>query len=165
MCPFLAPVDGTRLRWISLAEIGQPVSLSTVATGIDFAARRGSLPRSIGGLVALAYPLLLAVGALSVGFDRVGDIADLAASVLAVGLFLIAAPTAWVFTVDFIEAGRLLIVTSALATSLPLWYIVGSRLAYFATSWAVWLRRYVVMCVVWSIFNVLLFILLGSISG
>lgn len=91
--------------------------------------------------------------------------ADLAASILAVGLFLIAAPTAWVFTVDFIEAGRLLIVVSALATSLPIWYLVGSRLAYFATGWATWLRRYVVVCLVWSILNVLLFILLGSISG
>lgn len=136
-----------------------------MATGIDFAARRGSLPRVVGGLAALAYPLALAIGALSVGFDRVGDMADLAASILAVVLFLIAAPTAWIFTVDFIEAGRLLIVASALATSLPLWYLVGSRIASFATSWVIWLRRYVVVCVVWSVMNVLLLILLGSISG
>jgi hypothetical protein len=136
-----------------------------VATGIDFAARRGGLPRWVGGLGALVYPLALAGGALSVGFDQVGDMADLAASILAAVLFLIAAPTAWVFTVDFIEAGRLLVVTSALATSLPLWYILGSRLAYFATSWVVWLRRYVVVCVVWSILNVLLLIVLGSVSS
>ncbi len=90
---------------------------------------------------------------------------DLAASILAVGLFLIAAPTAWLFTVEFIEAGRLLIVTSALVTSLPLWFMVGSRLAYFAPSWVLWLRRYVVVCLVWSVLNVLLFILLGSIAG
>ncbi len=136
-----------------------------VATGIDFSARRGGLPRWVGGLLAFAYPLVLAAGALSVGFDRVGDMADLAASVLAVGLFLIAAPTAWVFTVEFIEAGRLLIVTSALVTSLPLWFLAGSRLAYFSTSWAVFLRRYVVFCLVWSVLNVMLFILLGSIAG
>ena len=79
-----------------------------VATGIDFAARRGGLPRWVGGILGLLYPVILAAGALSVGFDRVGDMADLAASVLAVGLFLIAAPTAWLFTVEFIEAGRLL---------------------------------------------------------
>lgn len=136
-----------------------------VATGIDFSARRGGLPRWVGGILALAYPLVLAAGALSVGFDRVGDMADLAASVLAVGLFLIAAPTAWVFTVEFIEAGRLLIVTSALATSLPLWFMLGSRLAYMAFGWGVWLRRYVVFCLVWSVVNVLVFILLGSIAG
>ncbi len=136
-----------------------------VATGIDFAARRGGRPRWIGGLLGFSYPLLLAAGAISVGFDRGGDMADLAASVLAVGLFLIAAPTAWIFTVEFIEAGRLLIVTSALLTSLPLWYMLGSRLAYHATGWAVWLRRYVVFCLVWSVFNVLVFILLGSLAG
>ena len=136
-----------------------------MATGIDFAARRGGLPRWVGGILGFTYPLVLAAGAISVGFDRVGDMADLAASILAVGLFLIAAPTAWLFTVEFIEAGRLLIVTSALVTSLPLWYLVGSRLAYLATSWALWLRRYVVVCLVWSVLNVLLFILLGSIAG
>ncbi|MDJ0952153.1 MAG: hypothetical protein QNJ81_00610 [Acidimicrobiia bacterium] len=136
-----------------------------MATGIDFAARRGGLPRWVGGILGCTYPLVLTAGAISVGFDRVGDMADLAASILAVGLFLIAAPTAWLFTVEFIEAGRLLIVTSALLTSLPLWYLVGSRLAYLAPSWVLWLRRYVVVCLVWSVLNVLLFILLGSIAG
>ena len=123
------------------------------------------MPRWVGGILALSYPLVLAAGALSVGFDRVGDMADLAASILAVGLFLIAAPTAWIFTVEFIEAGRLLIVVSALLTSLPLWFMLGSRLALFATGWAIWLRRYVVFCLVWSVLNVLLFILLGSVAG
>jgi len=91
--------------------------------------------------------------------------ADLAASILAVVLFLIAAPTAWIFTVDFIEAGRLLVVTSALVTSLPLWFIVGSRIADYATGWAIWLRRYVVICIVWSVLNILVLIVLGTISG
>ncbi len=136
-----------------------------MATGIDFSARRGGLPRWVGGILALSYPLVLAAGALSVGFDRVGDMADLAATILAVGLLLIAAPTAWIFTVEFIEAGRLLIVVSALLTSLPLWFMLGSRLALFATGWAIWLRRYVVFCLVWSVLNVLLFILLGSVAG
>ncbi len=123
------------------------------------------MPRWVGGILALAYPIALAAGALSVGFDRVGDMADLAASILAVGLFLIAAPTAWVFTVEFIEAGRLLIVVSALITSLPLWFMIGSRLALFATGWSNWARRYIVFCLVWSVLNVLLFILLGSVAG
>jgi hypothetical protein len=113
----------------------------------------------------LAYPLILVAGALSVGFSRTGDMADLAASVLAVGLFLIAAPTAWVFTADFIVAGRLLVVTSALVTSLPLWFLVGSRLAYVATGWLIWLRSYIIVCIVWSVLNVLVFVLLGSITG
>jgi hypothetical protein len=119
----------------------------------------------VGGLLAFAYPLILVAGSLGVGFDRTGDMADLAASVLAVGLFLIAAPTAWVFTADFIEAGRLLVVTSALLTSLPLWYMLGSRLAFAATGWLTWLRNYIIVCIVWSVCNVLLFIVVGSFAG
>lgn len=136
-----------------------------MTTGIDFTGRRGAIPRWIGGILAFAYPLILVAGALSVGFSRTGDMADLAASVLAVGLFLIAAPTAWVFTVDFIEAGRLLVVTSALVTSLPFWYLVGSRLAYVATGLLTWLRSYIIICIVWSVLNVLLFVLVGSVAG
>jgi hypothetical protein len=136
-----------------------------VTAGIDFSGRHRGLPRWVGGILAFVYPLGLVAGALSVGFSRTGDMADLAASVLAVGLFLIAAPTAWVFTADFIVAGRLLIVTSALLTSLPLWYLVGSRLAFAATGWLAWLRHYIIICIVWSVCNVLVFILIGSVTG
>lgn len=136
-----------------------------MTTGIDFSGRRGALPRWVGGILAFAFPLTLVAGALSVGFSQDGDMADLAASVLAVGLFLIAAPTAWIFTVDFIEAGRLLVVTSSLAMSLPLWFMLGSRLAFVATGWLTWLRRYIIICIVWSVCNVLLFILVGSLAG
>jgi hypothetical protein len=121
--------------------------------------------RSIGGLAAFAYPLALTALALSVGFNRVGDMTDIAASLLATMVFLVAAPTAWIFTVDFIEAGRLLVVASALATSLPLWYLAGSRLAYFADNWGTWLQRYAVMCVVWNVVNVVLIVVIGSITG
>lgn len=136
-----------------------------MASDIDFSARRGGLSRQIGGIVAFVYPLALTAIALSVGFRRAGDMSDLAASLLATMLFLVAAPTAWTFTVDFIEAGRLLIVTSALATSLPLWFLAGSRLAYVADTWSTWLRRYLLVCVVWSVFNVVVIVVVGSIAG
>ncbi len=136
-----------------------------MTTGIDFSARVGGLPRWVGGIAAFVYPLALAASALSVDFDRVGNMADLAASILATMLFLIAAPTTWIFTVDFIEAGRLLVVTSGLMTSLPLWYLLGSRLAYFATGWPAWIRRYVVFCVAWSVFNITAMVLIGSVVG
>lgn len=90
---------------------------------------------------------------------------DIAASLLATILFLVAAPTAWIFTVDFIEAGRLLVVSSALATSLPLWYLAGSRLAYFTDTWGTWMRRYLVLCLVWNVVNVVFVVLIGSIVG
>lgn len=136
-----------------------------MTTGIDFSARIGGPPRWVGGLAAFVYPLGLAVAALGVGFDRVGDMADLAASVLATMLFLFAAPTTWIFTVDFIEAGRLLVVVSGLVTSLPLWYLLGSRLASFAPGWSAWIRRYIVFCVAWSVFNIVVFVLIGSLVG
>ena len=119
----------------------------------------------MGGILALAFPLALTTLALSVGLRRLGDMTDLAASLLATMLFLVAAPTAWIFTVEFIEAGRLLVVTSALATSLPIWFFAGSRLAYYADSWGVWARRYVVLCVVWSSLNVVLIVIIGSLAG
>ena len=90
---------------------------------------------------------------------------DIAASLLATMMFLIAAPTAWIFTVDFIEAGRLMVITSALATSLPLWFFLGSRLAYYAPNWGIWVRRYMALCVVWSALNVVLIVVVGSVAG
>ena len=90
---------------------------------------------------------------------------DIAASLLATMMFLIAAPTAWIFTVDFIEAGRLLVITSALVTSLPLWFFAGSRLAHYARNWGIWAGRYVVLCAVWSALNVVLIVIVGSLAG
>ncbi len=136
-----------------------------VATDIDFSTRRGGVSRTVGGILALAFPLALTALALSVGLRRLGDMTDIAASLLATMMFLVAAPTAWIFTVDFIEAGRLLMMTSALATSLPLWFLAGSRLAYYAPGWGVWARRYMVLCVVWSALNVVLIVLVGSVAG
>lgn len=137
----------------------------TVATGIDFSTRRGGVSRTAGGILALAFPLALTALALSVGLRQLGDMTDIAASLLATMMFLVAAPTAWIFTVEFIEADRLLVVTAALLTSLPLWFLVGSRLAYYATSWGVWVRRYLVSCVVWSALNVVLIVVVGSLAG
>ena len=133
--------------------------------GIDFSARIGGLPRWVGGIAAFVYPLLLASYALSIDFDRVGNMSDLAVSILATMLFLVAVPTAWIFTVDFIEAGRLLVVVSGLLTSLPLWYLLGSRIAYFSTGWRLWLRRYLVSCIVWTALNVVVMVLVGSVVG
>ena len=133
--------------------------------GIDFSARIGGLPRWVGGIAAFAFPLLLATYALSIDFDRVGNMSDIAASILATMLFLVAAPTTWIFTVDFIEAGRLLVVVSGLLTSLPLWYLLGSRLAHFSSGWGDWIRRYLVTCVFWTAPNVVVLVLVGSVVG
>ncbi len=111
------------------------------------------------------FPLGLTALALSVGLRELGDMTDIAASLLATMLFLVAAPTGWLFTVEFIEAGRLLIITSALFTSLPLWYLVGSRLASYSPNWGMWFRNYCVLCLAWSVGNVVLVVVAGSIAG
>lgn len=136
-----------------------------MTTGIDFTARRGGVNRLVGGVIALAFPLALTALALSVDLRRIGDMSDIAASLLATLLFLVAAPTGWIFTADFIEAGRLLVITSALATSLPLWYLTGSRLAHYADSWGAWLKRYLIVCAVWSVSSVVVVVVVGSIMG
>jgi hypothetical protein len=38
-------------------------------------------------------------------------------------------------------------------------------LAYYANRWSVWLRRYLVLCVVWSVVNIVLIVLIGSLAG
>lgn len=157
--------SAARGRFLGAAGSAETVSLSDVATGIDFSSRRGGVPRMVGGTVALVYPVALTALSLSVGLRQIGDMSDIASSLLAAMMFLVAAPTAWIFTAEFIEAGRLLIVTSALLTSLPLWYMAGSRLAHYADTWGVWLKRYVILCVVWSVVNVVLLVVIGSITG
>lgn len=87
---------------------------------------------------------------------------DVATSFLAAMVFLLAFPTAWVYSVDFIDAGRLLVVVSAMVTSLPLWYLLGGRIAENSNRWSDWIRRYAAACVVWSALNLALIVILGS---
>ena len=115
-----------------------------------------------GGIAALAYPTLLTVIALGVGFREGGGVGEFAASLAATVLFLIAAPTAWVFAFPFIDVTRFTVIVAGIVTSAPLWYISGVAVFRSVGDWAAWFRRYVVSCVMWTAANL---VLLGVIAG
>lgn len=131
---------------------------------LSFAPRRRTLSRGLAGLFALGYPTLLVLLAVSVGFRRAGELTDLAASFLATLLFLVAAPTSWVFAFPFIEVTRFTILSVGVLTSFPLWYAVGAALADASPSWPVWLRRYLVVAIGWTIFTIVMIGLLARLA-
>lgn len=124
-------------------------SLQSVSQDISFATRKG-LQRSRAGVLALTYPLVLFGLAIGVGFRQGGGVAEFGASFAAAVMFLVAAPTAWVFAIDFIEAERFTVLLFGAATSLPLWAIGGAALASISTSWRQWLLRYGALCATWT---------------
>lgn len=137
------------------------VPSSLVSGDVSFAPRIRRVPRLWGGLGATVYPLALVVLGLSVGFRQGGGPTDLAASFLGALLFLIAAPTAWIFAFPFIEVSRFTVILVGSATSIPLWFLLGRSIALRSESWGVWLRRYATFAVVWTVFTFLVFALLA----
>jgi hypothetical protein len=124
---------------------------------------RGGLRRVPGGLAALSIPLILATIALSADFKAAGGERGVAVAVLGVILFLMAAPTTWIFAIDFIEAGRLTVVLVGLLTSLPLWYLLGVRLAISSTTWLEFARRYLTVCILVAFATLFVIEVFGSI--
>ena len=112
---------------------------------------RSGLRRIPGGIAGLTFPTVLVVVALGVDFRSVGDGSDIATAVLATLLFVIAAPTAWIFAIDFIEAGRFTVVLASVITSFPLWYLVGAKLADAVVRWPDWIAAYAKICVLWTV--------------
>jgi len=129
-----------------------------VSEELSFTRKMGIHPVA-GGAAGLVYPLVLIALALSGGFRSGGDVADPATSVLGAFIFLIAAPTAWVFAIEFIEADRFTVLFVGAMTSLPLWWLLGSRLARTADDWRQWIVRYLRISVGWSLLVLLVTIL------
>jgi hypothetical protein len=102
---------------------------------------------------------------IGVGFRQGGGAAEFGASFAASVMFLIAAPTAWVLAIDFIEAERFTILLFGAATSLPLWAIAGSLLAATTTSWRRWIVRYFAMCAAWTTFYVVAIGLIAAVTS
>jgi hypothetical protein len=130
-----------------------------------FTARRRSVSPIAGGVLALGYPVALVTLALAVGFRRGGDMGEFAATVVGTLLFLIAAPTAWVLSFDFIDVTRFTVLVFGMATSLPLWYLIGVAIARGCEQWLAWMRRYLTLCVAWTALNVFLVGVLSAITG
>ena len=134
-----------------------------MSSDITFTPRSG-VNRRGGGIGALVYPLALMGLGLSVGFRGSGDVTGFATAVLGTILFLVAAPTTWVFAIDFIEASRLTVISLGAVTSLPLWYLLGSRLALRAENWLTWLKRYVIFCGLWMVLVLVLIMVLAGVA-
>ena len=110
------------------------------------------------------YPAILVGAALSVGFRRGGDMGEFAAALAASVMFLVAAPTAWVMSFSFIDVTRFTILVFGVATSFPLWFLLGSGLARGTGRWTTWTLRYSVVCISWTAFSLLVFAVVASLA-
>jgi len=135
-----------------------------VSQGISFVTKQG-LPRGRAAILALTVPLVLMGLAIGVGFRQAGGETEFGASFAAAVMFLVAAPTAWVFAIDFIDAGRFTVLLVGALTSLPLWALAGAGLARFSDSWKQWALRYFAMCAAWLTFYVLMIGLVAGIAN
>lgn len=123
------------------------------ADRVSFAPRRTSVGRTTAGLLALSYPIVMMVMALAVGFSDAGDLQNVASGFIAALMVVIALPTTWFLSFDFIEVSRTTVVIFGAVTSLPLWYVLGTALAVRSETWGRWLRRYAAVALLWTLAN------------
>ncbi len=119
----------------------------------------------LGGLFAICYPGMLVVVALGVGFRRGGDMGEFAATLAATLMFLVAAPTAWILSFEFIDVTRFTVLVFGIVTSLPLWYVAGVAIARSSPTWTTWMRRYGMGCVAWTAGNLIVVGIVAAIVG
>ncbi len=120
---------------------------------VSFAPRRTTVGRTTAGLMALSYPILMMVLALAVGFREAGEFQDIASSFIAALMVVIALPTTWFLSFDFIEVSRTTVVIFGAVTSLPLWYVLGTALAVRSETWGRWMRSYATVALLWTLTN------------
>jgi len=135
------------------------------AADVSFAPKRTVVGRLRGGLASFAYPLLLVVTSVSVGFRKAGDLQDFAASFVASILMVVALPTVWLVSFDFIDLTRMSVLVFGLVTSLPLWYLAGAAIGQRSESWGTWIRTYLAACVMWTLLNFVVLALVASVVG
>ncbi|GMQ85159.1 MAG: hypothetical protein BMS9Abin07_0724 [Acidimicrobiia bacterium] len=120
---------------------------------VSFASRRTFIGRLRGGVAAFVYPLLLLAFSLSVGFRKAGDLQDFAASFVGSILTVVALPTVWFVSFDFIDVTRMTVLVFGLVTSLPLWYLLGAAIGGRSETWGNWFRTYAATCMLWTLAN------------
>ncbi|MEA2009945.1 MAG: hypothetical protein U9N78_04495 [Actinomycetota bacterium] len=121
--------------------------------------------RTTAGLLALSYPIVMMVMALAVGFSDAGDLQDVASGFIAALMVVIALPTTWFLSFDFIEVSRTTVVIFGAVTSLPLWYVLGTSLAVRSETWGRWLRRYVAVALLWTLANLALLAIVSLLTN
>ena len=129
---------------------------------VSFAPKRTSVGRVRGGIAAFAYPLLLVITALSVGFRKAGDLQDFAATFVGSVLTVVALPTVWFLSFDFIDVTRMTVYGIGLLTSLPLWYLLGAAIGDRSATWGLWIRTYLGICLAWTLSVFLLLAVLSN---
>ena len=139
--------------------------MRAVNDNVSFAARRRTIAPITGGILALTYPAVLVILALGTGFRRGGDMTEFAATLAGTVLFLVAAPTSWVLAFPFIDVTRFTVLLFGIATSAPLWWIVGVSLARRSEALIDWARRYAFVCIGWTAFNLVLFGTIAAIAS
>lgn len=132
---------------------------------VSFAPRRQTVSPILGGALALTFPTVIGLIALSVGFRDGGDMGDFAGSIAATLLLLIAAPTAWVLSFPFIDVTRFTVITFGIITSTPLWWLAGVAIARTVEHWVSWATRYITLSVAWFVTNIVVIALVASIVG
>ena len=132
---------------------------------VSFAPRRMTVSPMVGGALGLLFPTIMGLIGLSVGFRQGGDMGDFAASIAGTLLFLIAAPTAWVLSFSFIDVTRFTVILFGIVTSAPLWWLVGVAVARGSDNWLIWMRRYVVVSVLWAVANIVVIAMIASLFG
>ena len=136
-----------------------------MARHVSFTRPRAAVARRAGGIAGLVYPTVLVALALDVGFRHGGDMGEIATSFLGTLLFLTAAPTAWIFAIDFIDVSRFTVLLAGVLSSFPLWWLLGARLADGAPNWLAWLRRYATALLVWTSLHLFVIATLGSLDS
>lgn len=132
---------------------------------VSFAPRRTMVGRTTAGLMALSYPIVMVVMALAVGPREAGDLQDVASSFIAALMLVIALPTSWFLSFDFIDVSRTTVVIFGIVTSLPLWYVLGTALAVRSETWGRWLRRYATIALMWTLANLALLAVVAMLTG
>jgi len=135
------------------------------ADRVSFAPRRTTVGRTTAGLMALSYPIVMIVMALAAGFREAGDLQDLASSFIAALMLVIALPTTWFLSFDFIEVSRTTVVIFGAVTSLPLWYVLGTALAVRSETWGLWIRRYATVALIWTLGNLALLAAVSALTS
>jgi hypothetical protein len=138
------------------------LSSRDVTRQFSFASRRGGLPTGRGGLFALSWPLITIALALGSMRGEVRGLTDPAAPLVAGLLFVLAAPTTWLFALA--RLAPVVTVVLGVVTSFPLWFLLGSRLAAASWTWGEWWRRYAAWAIGWAVVAMILLAAIASFS-
>jgi len=134
-----------------------------VARQFLFAGRRGQLNSARGGLLAMVPPSLVLFGSFIGMRGTVSGLTDPADSVVAGLLVFIAAPTTWLFAA--LRLSPEVAIVLGVITSLPLWFLLGQRIAESAWNWKQWAVRYATWLLGWLVVMVLALVTVASIAS